>query len=285
MGEFVVFFLYREKMNGYGKILKLGALTFFLFLSTILVSSCENFITGYGPQPRYIENISFEPMLNILGVLRPDTLEGLPQSYVHLEKSYPFHDFPDSTMITDARVTIYKYQGTTIVDSVGLTCRPELPLFPGSEYRDSTFFPEAGVLYGISCRREGYPELNGFTYIPPIPVVEENSLRITAQQLSFTIKRDSSIALYDVYVLAGDGTFQSRLRRPENGNIDVILDLNPLPAGEGELWVYGYDLNLSEYMTYNISIKPNTYRAPYSTVNNGYGCFGSLNVLKMSISL
>ena len=46
----------------------------------------------------------------------------------------------------------------------------------------------------------------------------------------------------------------------------------------GLLIIYAYDLQLSEYMTYNVSIKPNTYRSDYSTVDNGFGCFGSLNI-------
>lgn len=279
-----VSFSFKEKIIGKRAIFKSGAMSILFYFSTFFFTNCENFITGYGPQPRYLENRSFKPMLNILGVLRPDTLEGLPQSFVHLEKSYPFNESPDSTLITDAQVTIYKYEGIVIVDSVRLTYRNNHPFFPGNEYRDSTFFPEADVSYGISCIREDFPALTGFTCVPPIPAIVENSMRFTAEQLSFTIERHSATALYDIYFLVGDRTYQTRTRRPETGNTEVVLDLDLLPTGEGELLVYGYDLNLSEYITYNISIKPNTYRASYSTVNDGYGCFGSLNVFKKTLS-
>ena len=52
----------------------------------------------------------------------------------------------------------------------------------------------------------------------------------------------------------------------------------------GLLIIYAYDLQLSEYITYNVSIKPNTYRSDYSTVDNGFGCFGSLNVFSKMIN-
>ncbi len=280
MSDLNISFRFKEKISRKRRIFKSGAITILLLFSTTFINNCENPITGYGPQPRYIENLSFIPMLNILGVLRPDTLEGLPQSFVHLEKSYPFNEFPDSTIITDAQVILYKYEGTAIVDSVRLTYSNYQANFQTWEYRDSTYFPETGVSYGISCNRQGFPNLKGLTCVPQIPVIDDDSIQITAERLSFKIKRDSQVALYDIYFLVGDRTYQSRLRRPETGDTEVVLELNQLPAGEGELLVYGYDLNLSEYITYNISIKPNTYRAPYSTVENGYGCFGSLNVYK-----
>jgi hypothetical protein len=280
MSDLRISFRFREKMSRKRGIFKSGAITILLLFSTVFFNTCENFITGYGPQPRYLENLSFKPMLNILGVLRPDTLEGLPQSFVHLEKSYPFNEFPDSTIITDAQVTLYQYEGTTIVDSIRLTYSNYQPFFQTSEYRDSTFFPEGGVIYGISCIREGFPILKGLTCVPLIPVINDNSIQIAAEQLSFTIKRDSQVALYDIFFLVGDRTYQTRIRRPETGDTEVVLDLDQPLAGDGELIIYGYDLNLSEYITYNISIKPNTYHSPYSTVKDGYGCFGSLNVFK-----
>ena len=278
-------FLFKEKKSRKREIYKAGAFTILLLFSTTFFCNCENPITGYGPQPRYIEYPNFKPMLNILGVLRPDTLSsGLPQSFVHIEESYPFNASPDSTIITDAQVILYKYEGTTIVDSMRLTYSNYQAHFQTREYRDSTFFPEAGVTYGISCHREGFPNLRGLTRVPQVPVVDVNPLQITSEQLTLTIMRDSLVALYDIYFLVGDRTYQTRIRRPETGNIEVELDLDQAPTGNGELLVYGYDLNLSEYITYNISIKPNTYRAPYSTVENGYGCFGSLNVYKKTFS-
>ena len=47
-----------------------------------------------------------------------------------------------------------------------------------------------------------------------------------------------------------------------------------------QLIIYAYDQNLSEYFAAaNLSFKPNTYRPPFTNVQNGYGCFWSLNLL------
>ena len=51
----------------------------------------------------------------------------------------------------------------------------------------------------------------------------------------------------------------------------------------GQVKIIAYDYHLSEYITYNVNIKPNTYRDDYSTVENGYGCFGSLNITEQEI--
>ena len=55
-------------------------------------------------------------------------------------------------------------------------------------------------------------------------------------------------------------------------------------ASEGKLIIYAYDIKLSEYITYNIIIKPQTYQSNYSTVNNGFGCFGSMNLLEKTLT-
>jgi len=68
--------------------------------------------------------------------------------------------------------------------------------------------------------------------------------------------------------------------RAVSGNTPVEVDAGvPVITGD-RLTVYAYDKNLSEYLTAaNLFIKPNTYRPPFTTVQNGYGCFGSLNLL------
>ena len=102
----------------------------------------------------------------------------------------------------------------------------------------------------------------------------------------WTIRRDEGILLYDIFIIAGQGFYLERIRRPESGNIEVSIELeNDLEPDQIFLMMYGYDARLSEYMTYNVSIKPNTYHTHYSTVENGYGCFGSLNLFEETVSL
>ncbi len=87
--------------------------------------------------------------------------------------------------------------------------------------------------------------------------------------------------LYDVYLIIGQKAYTDRIQRPEAGDIVVTITSS---ESAGLLIIYAYDLQLSEYITYNVSIKPNTYRSAYSTVDNGFGCFGSLNVFSGMIN-
>jgi len=63
------------------------------------------------------------------------------------------------------------------------------------------------------------------------------------------------------------------------------MDFTQHTETKGFLAIYAYDLNLTKYFTASISIKPNTYQPAYSTVQNGYGSFGSLNILYKNIQL
>jgi hypothetical protein len=249
----------------------------------LLLIGCKDHFLGVGPQPRYLETPEYEPKLNIFGVLRPDTLSDLAGSFVHLEGTYPFNLYPDSTIITDAEVKLYKYQDSLITDTIPLFYTDAQSKYPFREYRNVNFYPETGVTYGVFCHRDGYPDLISITRVPNIPVIADNSLKINNQKLSFVIQPDSLAALYDVSLAIGEKVYQKRVRRSESGDIVVEIELTEALTGTGLLVIYGYDVNLSEYITYNVNIKPNTYRYPYTTVDNGYGCFGSLNVCRLSV--
>ena len=87
-------------------------------------------------------------------------------------------------------------------------------------------------------------------------------------------------------VLQKDGqTVRDRFLRPDSGDVKISLSFPPAFTGPCTLLIYQYDLNLSTYLTANLSIKPNIYQTDFSTVTDGYGCFGSLNVLRREIVL
>lgn len=256
------------------------------FLSTLmLILGCDNWITSYGPQPDYIDEWRHRPMLNVFGVLRPDTLGPLPQSFVHLERTFPVTFHPDTLDIRDANVVITRFEGGTPVDSVTLEYTDMNAAFPRAEYRHSDFFPLASTTYGIVCRREGYPELVSETTTPAVPALIEGTIEYTQGHVSFSILRDSLAALYEIYFILDEQSIVQRVRRPESGDVDVVFEIEDSQEREALVIIYVYDLKLSEYMTYNVNFKFNTYRSDYSTVENGYGCFGSLNLLVQTISL
>ena len=251
----------------------------FLYWGLLVILSCEDPFTSMGPQPEYIDKHDHEPMLNVFGVLRPDSSNGNPLTFVHLEESIPATAFQDSTAITDASVFILTYEQNTVIDSVALLYTDCNSSFETSEYRSMNFAPVPGRTYGISCHRDGYPKLTSKTTVPYIPVIKQDSFRYDGESLFFTILRDPLAALYDIYLFDGVDEQMQRIRSNGSDDVRVEFSIARNPDTKRYLTVFAYDVKLSEYMTYNVSIKPNTYRSDYSTVENGYGCFGSMNVL------
>ncbi|MBN1894302.1 hypothetical protein JW906_07390 [bacterium] len=239
--------------------------------------------TAPGPQPAVLEPVRHETMLNVFGVLRPDTLDGRPRSFVHLEFAYPATDFPDSTLVTDADVRIRKLGGESAADSCVLAYTDIDGAFV-REYRHASFFPDTGT-YALTCRRQGFPVLTAETTIPGMPVIQDGIFITADRLLSFHVARDEYCGMVEIEVACGDRRVSNRFLRPESGHVPVRLQLDSGFKGSCTLTVYAYDLNLSGYLTANLSIKPNIYQADFSTVTNGYGCFGSMNILKREIGL
>jgi len=250
----------------------------------LFIIGCENPITGYGPQPSFIEKEEYVSKLNVLGILRPGLKERYPLSFVHLEHSVPAtEEYPEAITITDGWVTVSHCKGNTVFDIVRFYYTDFNGIFTEREYRYEGFYPEPGATYKISCKKEGFPELTGETTVPNVPVIVNNSLSTSASVLSLTLARDPLAALYDVYLFAGEKEFFTRVFRPEEGDIDVSLQFVKGTENEGTVIIYAYDLNLSKYMTTTVIIKPNTYQPLYTTVTGGYGCFGSMNVLEQKV--
>lgn len=236
-----------------------------------------------GPQPHYLEDVKHEPKLNVFGILRPDSIEGLPLSYVHLEFSFATDNIPDSSIIAESQVKIIKMEGATAVDSA-VFVYTDLRVFPTREYRHASFFPQEGT-YRLICRKEGFPVLSAETTVPSVPVILEATVQRQGNSLSFQIMRDEQVGLYKVVLQGSDWLITDRFLRPKSGNVPISLPLDGIPSGSCQLTIYAFDLNLSEYLTVNLSIKPNIYQKDFSTVQNGFGCLGATNIYKRMIYL
>jgi hypothetical protein len=255
----------------------------FLLFILLVISNCSDYNPlNPGPQPDQITPVKYQPYLNVFGILRPDSVQGLPLSYVHLEESYPADEMPDSSIVADAQVKIFKMNETQIADSCELHYS-DCGAFPTREYRSPDLFP-AGGTYRIMCSKQGFPTLVGETTIPAVPVIQEGSFKQTDDKMSFYIVRDESVGLYEVALLGQSWVVRERFLRPASGNIPVTLSLKEVSRETCQLIIYAFDLNLSEYLTYHLSIKPNIFQKNFSTVQNGYGCFGSLNISKYVIN-
>ena len=256
----------------------------FCLMVLLFVVHCDSYNPfSPGPQPTTLEPTEHQDILNVFGLLRPDSLQGLSLSYVHLELSYPPSDSPDSTIVPDAKVQIKNFDGKTTIDS-SVFIYSDFGVFPTREYRNLSFFPKIGT-YQLICKKQGFPTLMGETTLPDVPDIKEGSLKQQNNRLTFHIIRDNNVGLYEVVLEGQEWLIRDRFLRPEAGNVLISLEIHGGCKGPCLLSIYAFDLNLSTYLSTNLSIKPNIYQADFSTVINGYGCFGSLNILKQTIEL
>jgi len=240
-----------------------------------------------GPQPAYLESDGYTKKMNVLGVIRPGRTGNFPLSFVHLERSYDFYNIPDSLEINDANVQIFRHNGQTIIDTIQMVYTDADGRFKRPEYRSDELSTDsvllAGQTFGILCERSGYPALSAQTTVPLIPEIVNDRIDIGSASISFSILRDERVKVYDVYMNSGNIQTSKRLIRPETGNTYVSIAWITSQENEAKLTIYAYDLFLSAYITFNIIIKPQTFQSTYSTGDNGYGCFGSINILEKTI--
>ena len=246
------------------------------FLLFLLSLSCENPITGYGPQPIYIDEHGHVPKLNVFGILRPDSLVELPQSYIHLEGSYSVQENePDDTDIPDATVIVIDQNASTPDSIHFIYTNLEKDIEP--EYRNKSFFPTAGKTFSLYCYKNGWPVLTARTTIPDKPHIKENSLKIENDSVSFEIMPDSLAGMYDIYCgIDGKEYFKRTIKESDQKRISIPIDAAPKKGIY--LKIIAYDHNMTEYITSPVILKLNTYQPPISTVENGYGVFGALNI-------
>jgi hypothetical protein len=263
----------------YNKILIITAIS-------IMIMACGKdpvFDFFVGGQPNFIGENKFVPGLNIFGVIRPDNFDTLPRSFIHVEKViHAVSEVPDTFTVKNAHVKVYKIENNVAIDSVIFEYGNPDSLFTLFEYRPYKFTPKAGAHYKVICVATDLPELTAQTTVPSIPRLEGDTILKSENSVQFSIVHDSSAAMYDIYLEVNENSYTKRVVREESGNTYVEID-GPILTG-AQLTIYAYDINLSEYFAAaNLSFKPNTYRPPFSNVNNGYGCFGSMNILKKKI--
>ena len=235
-----------------------------------------------GSQPTFVDGHQFEPGLNIFGVIRPDSIDAKPMNLIYIEKVIAaVSDKEDSTTVADFSTTIYKINNNVITDSLSYMFQyPDTTII----HKPTDFSPLPGNHFKIICQSSGLPVLTAETVIPNQPVIDNDTIYLANNKAHFSIISDTTAFLYDIYLFIGNNQTSQRVLRAKTGNTPVDIDAT-IPAGTpAKLTIYAYDKNLSEYLTAaNLFIKPNTYRPPFSTVQNGYGCFGSLNLLSKKL--
>jgi hypothetical protein len=235
-----------------------------------------------GSQPTFEDGHQFVAGINIFGVIRPDSANGQSMNLINIEKVIPaVSNTDDSTTLIDFNATIYKINNKIVIDSLCFIYK-----YPDTTFthQPADFKPLPGNHFKIICQSPGLPVLTAETVIPNQPIIVNDSIYTVNNKIQFSIIADTTAYLYDIYLFAGSNQYYQRILRAKIGNTSVEIDANISIDTNNKLLIYAYDKNLSEYFTApNLFIKPNTYRPPFSTVQNGYGCFGSLNLLSKKL--
>jgi len=256
-----------------------------LLIMVFIASGCEkigDFYLGVHLQPK-MEEEQFVPGLNILGVIRPDSTGSYNNSFVHVGQILPaVGDTSSDWELLDALVEIQKTGEAAGTPSIFIRSNPD-SLFKTPEYRpDSLFRPMGGESYKLVCSWGTLPVLLAETRVPSVPELSPGTLSVSASEVRFSIQTDSSVYLLDVYLITQGKTISQR-HVPDHVNGNTIIISTGNRQAE-ELVVFAYDKNLADYyVNSNVSLNFNKYRRPFSYVENGYGVFGSMNLLRVSL--
>jgi hypothetical protein len=257
-----------------------GGLSLLLLLFTGCGQMADWYI-GLPLQPDFLEE-NYEPGMNIFGVLRPDSTGANNNSFVYIQQVLPaVGDTSSDWEITDAIVEVVS--GDPADNLVVPFVIPDQDNIPGRAYYrpEITFTPCAGEVYRLCCHSEGLPVLEGETIIPGQPVISEGSLSTDAHTAEFTVLTDTVCHLLDVYLISREAYYTMRVVPDKQGNTKISFS-SEKDISHGTIMIYAYDRHLaSYYVTSNVSVNFNKFRKPFSTVQGGYGVFGSLNLLTM----
>jgi hypothetical protein len=250
-----------------------------LLLLVFMLASCDYYL-GINQQPDF-EDRKIVEGLNIFGLLRPDSIGNYNRSFVFIQQIWPALEYESFAIIQDAEVLIEYLDDDSLMQIILLPLVPADEFFNDTLYRSlESFIPQAGRKYKLTCRKEGFPDAIGTTIIPAEPAVIPGTFNVTNGQVSFSLTGDSLFKMIDIYLVNdNEVTYLSRTVPLENADIEVMLNIPVISEGS-MLYIYVYDSNLASYYgNANTSLNFNKYRTTITTLESGFGVFGSLNYL------
>jgi len=242
------------------------------FICLFILNSCD-LPTAPGPQPKTLIETDFETQLNIFGVLRADSVAG--SSFIHVERAVTTSQMYTGEGVIDTTATVL------VTDSLSgevFRFEPIEDSLHAGYYYNAGFTAIAGRCYFLEVSSGDLPTLTGVTAVPTRPQVAENSLILNDEELRFTLRLTADTDQYICYLLAADNYVQKQILNHGGATATITFSLTELGAAPVGLMIVGYDSNLMVYSNSTPSFIPQTYHEIVSTVENGYGCFGSLAV-------
>ena len=248
--------------------------TTIILVIVFLLSSCEKVLETYIGLPLQPTNINseYKPGLNIFGMLKAgNTMDTINHFFEVHFIPYVFDTITDIN-IYDANIALNHNNDTLLLTDRG-----------DGHYYNYSITPTPGDKWNYSCVYDTF-NVTSSTIIPNMPTVDKNTISIGENNLSFKIKHDTSAYMYDIYYI---DEYSHAFKRivPDNTNIEINLNIDYHESSSiNRLYVIAYDKNYEKYVsTSNTFFKPNAFRPRFTTVNGGYGCFGSLTSLSIDL--
>jgi hypothetical protein len=252
--------------------------------------SCEKtleYYYGLPMQPKFFEDTEWQKVINIFGILRPETSTE-PMSFVFLERTYPTKGAIDEDLtITDAEATIYSTDVTGQKNTFRLNYYTSSDsgawIFP--RFISTKLKPQPGSKYELKCSSVNLPTVHCETYMPYEPRIIQNTLTVDNKSIRFTLACDSLALLYDIYLFSTNDYITKRLIHKDNKPLEVDWQFEKI--GNWQLMaIYAYDKNMASYLSTATSsfYSFNTFRPPVTTVDGGFGVFGAMNLLLVDLS-
>ena len=225
--------------------------------------------------PTEIVETEFEPGLNIMGVLRADDQTG--SSFVTINRALTTEEIYSDIIENFSPRVDYVEVRSRRTGIASMFQSPEDTSGWGY-YRDSTLNVLSGDVYDLEIQSPGFPTLTGTTQIPHQPQLVLNSISVESGKITFKIQHLVTAYEYKLYLIFAE-TVLEKVIKPSTGTvIDVDWRYNQNLGSPLLLMLTALDENLTRYGNSPISFIPNTYHPDGSTVDGGYGCFGSVSV-------
>lgn len=254
-----------------------------VLFSLVFLYSCEDtleYYYGIHQQPRFFEDRQWKPVMNIFGIIRPDS-SGQSQSFIFLQETFPTKGAIDKDYtLKNASVLLYSIDLSGKRDTFNFH-------FYEDTAKNAWSFPRyitqglniaAGTEYQLLVKNPGLPNVSAKTIVPSIPQIKQGSLSISPEKISFLIEPDWLSYLYEIFLFSKN-SFTSKIILSKL-NEPTLVEWKPNIEDDWvSLSVYAFDKNLGTYMTTATSsfYSFNVYRPPVTTVEGGMGCFGSMN--------
>lgn len=249
-----------------------------LFLLLLLLFPSCYLPTDPGPPPNELIDTEFEPGYNVFGVLRNDGTPG--SSFIRVEQTFQLTEVTDEFIptITNLTIRVRRPASSTIHE---FQMREDS--LRGLIYASPEFDPVPGASYLLTITGGDLPDVTAEVTVPQAPSLLQDSVSISEHSISFSLRESSEISLYEIYLICTREDVTMRKHAETSGVTEVTISTTASAGEPIRLEIYGYESNMTEYITAPVTIKPQTYRETVTTVTGGYGLFGAVSLLRCAL--